>query len=120
MKRIPLLALIGGTLAAGDAIAQNPPSAVQPPSARNGVNEQLDAISARIDRRLARGRLSRDDATAAHREVDDIQAEAGEDRLRDGGQLSEADRFAIEARIHRLEEQIEGERTPVPGAAPRS
>jgi hypothetical protein len=119
MKTILIAALAAAALSCSDVVAQNSRPTVPQPSARNSINEQLDAIGARIDRRLARGRLSKNDAAQAHQEVDDIQAEASEDRLHDGGQLSETDRFAIVARIHQLEARIEGERTPVPDASSR-
>ncbi len=91
------------------AQATQPPS--PQPSARDGLNEQLIAIGARIDSRLERGRLSPEIARKAHLEVNDLQADVYDLRLRDGGQLSEADRFALKARINRLEDLIESERT---------
>jgi len=76
-------------------------------------------LSARIDRRLARGQLSRFDADKAHREINDLQAEASDDRLQNGGRLKEADRFGLKARITRLKEAIDKERTSGASAPPR-
>jgi hypothetical protein len=118
MKMILLAALSAGLLSPGMASSQGPAPSIRQPSARNTLNEQPTAIGERIDRRLARGRLSPEAAAQAHREIDDIQAQLADERLRDGGQLSEADRFAAEGRIRGLEDQIEGERTPLVAPKP--
>jgi hypothetical protein len=90
------------------------PTRVSPPTERNGVNEQLRRLNVTIDRRLAHGRISKDDAVAAHREVNDIQAEVTDDRLHNGGQVSERDHFALQDRINKLREKIDSERTGAP------
>ncbi|HEY2658511.1 MAG TPA: hypothetical protein VGI79_02235 [Caulobacteraceae bacterium] len=76
----------------------------------NGVRDQLDQLSARIDRDLAQGRLSQKQAEQARRQVNDIAAQASTLRERHGGTLTVADHFAIHAQIERLDNQIHGER----------
>ncbi len=109
MKKALLAALAaaGAASVQVSASAQTAPTVAHHPSARNGLNEQLDQLSARIDRRLARGQLSQRDADKTHREINDLQAEASDDRLQNGGKLKEADRFGLQERIIQLKEEID-------------
>ncbi|MBV8681385.1 MAG: hypothetical protein JO111_00825 [Caulobacteraceae bacterium] len=91
-------------------VAQGQSNPPRQPSERNGLNEQLDHLNATIDRRLAHGRMSKDDAENARREITDIQAEATDTRLRDGGTISEADHFALQDRVNKLKAKIDSER----------
>ncbi len=88
MKTILSVGLVVGAISPGGGIARSAGPSAQQPSARKGINEQLNAITARIDRRVARGRLSRNDAMRARREIDDIQAQASEDRLQGAAQAA--------------------------------
>ncbi len=92
------------------AAAQPPPPSIEHPSARNGLNEQLGEVLARIDRRQARGDLSAEDAKHARLEVTDLQAQITEAQSRDGGHLTETDRFDLQGEIHQLEDKIDHER----------
>jgi phage shock protein A len=92
------------------ATAQPPAPSISHPSARDGLDEQLGEVTARIDRREARHELSAEDAKHARLEVNDLQAQVADARARDGGRLSEADRFALQGEIHRLEDRIDQER----------
>lgn len=112
------LAAAGAASVQVSAVAQNAPTVAHHPSGRNGLNEQLDQLSARIDRRLARGQLSQQVADNAHREINDLQAEASDDRLQNGGQLKEADRFGLQARITQLKDEIDRDRTTGASAPP--
>jgi len=105
------LAVAGAASVQVSASAQNAPTVSHVPSARNGLSEQLDRLSARIDRRLARGQISQRNADKTHREINDLQAEASDDRLQNGGQLKVADRFGLQARITQLKEEIDRDRT---------
>jgi hypothetical protein len=96
------------------ALAQEEEPTVGQPTERNGFNEQLNRLSATIDQRLADGRISHDDAIDAHREVNDIQAEAAEVRLRNGGRVPEGDHFGLQDRINKLREKIDDERIAAP------
>ena len=111
------LAASGVAWVQAPASAQNAPPATHHPSARNSLNDQLDQLSARINHRLARGQISPHDADKTHREINDLQAEASDDRLQNGGQLKEADRFSLQDRITQLKEEIDRDRTT--GAPPR-
>jgi len=112
MKTVVLAVLAAAATAAlpALAVAQPAPGPVQAPSARDSLTEQIDRLSATIDRRLARGRLTQLQADQAHRQINDLQAELSDDRLKNGGQLSEADRFGLQARISTLKAQIDRER----------
>lgn len=81
------------------------------PTAPGGVREQLDQLSARVDRGLREGQLSQKAADEARRRINDIAAQASTDRERDGGKLTEADRFDITAQINRLGSEIHWQRT---------
>jgi len=117
MVFLAALAAAGAASVQAPASAQNAPTVTHSPSARNGLSEQLAQLSARIDRRLARGQMSQHDADKTHREINDLQAEASDDRLQNGGQLKEADRFSLQDRITQLKEEIDRDRTT--GAPPR-
>jgi outer membrane murein-binding lipoprotein Lpp len=101
---LAILSVIVFTAISGGAAAQAP---VAFPSARNGLNEQLDRLSATIDRRVAHGRMSLQDAERARREVNNLQAETSDDRVKNGGQLTEADRFRLQARISQLKAETD-------------
>jgi hypothetical protein len=97
--------------------AQPPAPSIGHPSNRDGLNEQLGEVLARIDRRQARGELSAEDAKHARLEVTDLQSQITEAQSRDGGRLSESDRFDLQGEIHQLEDKIDHERAP--GAPPQ-
>jgi hypothetical protein len=105
------------TFANAQAMNYAPPAAV----GRDGLNGQLDAMAARIDRRLALGHLSSQQAVDAHRQINDLQSEITDDQSRNGGHLSEADRFDLQARIRALKAMIDGTGShtarPAPGGA---
>jgi hypothetical protein len=67
-----------------------------------------------IDRRLAHGHISKDDAAAAHREVDDIQSDLADVRLRNGGQVPSDEHFRLQDRVNKLKEKIDSERIGAP------
>ncbi|HSZ51636.1 MAG TPA: hypothetical protein VK801_08695 [Caulobacteraceae bacterium] len=90
------------------------PPRAPPPSERNGVTEQLHRLSITIDRRLAHGHISKDDAAAAHREVDDIQSDLADVRLRNGGQVPSDEHFRLQDRVNKLKEKIDSERIGAP------
>jgi hypothetical protein len=113
------LAAAGAASVQAPASAQNAPPVTHRPSARNGLSEQLTQLSARIDRRLARGQISRHDADKTHREINDLQSETSNDRLQNGGQLKEADRFNLQERITQLKEEIDRDRTTGASATSR-
>jgi len=121
MEKALLAALVavGAASVQLSASAQNAPPVTHQPSARNGLSEQLDQLSARIDRRLARGQMSQHDADKTHREINDLQAEASSDRLQNGGQLKGADRFGLQDRITQLKEEIDRDRTTGASVPPR-
>ena len=91
------------------AQAQDMPlsSADNPPA---GIHEQLDHLAVRIDRGLSTGGLSQAEADRAHREINRIEDQASADRERDGGRLTDADRFDLQAQINHLAEAIRWER----------
>ena len=97
------------------ALAQGAPPAVAPPSERNGVSEQLRRLDATIDRRLARGHISKDDAAAAHREVYDVQSDVADVRLHNGGEVPSDEHFRLQDRVNKLQQKIDSERI---GGAP--
>jgi hypothetical protein len=88
------------------------------PSASNGVRERLDQLGDRVDRGVRQGQLSPKEADEARRRIDDISAQASTDRERDGGRLTEADRFDILAQIDRLGGEIRWQRKEEATAAP--
>ncbi|HEY1926498.1 MAG TPA: hypothetical protein VGG92_03455 [Caulobacteraceae bacterium] len=98
---------------AGLAQTTAPPRA-PPPSERNGVTEQLHRLSITIDRRLAHGHISKDDAAAAHRDVDDIQSDLADVQLRNGGQVPSDEHFRLQDRVNKLKEKIDSERIGAP------
>ena len=117
MKTACLAALgVFAVLSSPAAIAAQttaPPHA-PPPTERNGVSEQLHRLSITIDRRLAHGHISKDDADAAHREVDDIQSDLADVRLRNGGQVPSGEHFRLQDRVNKLKEKIDSERIGAP------
>jgi hypothetical protein len=112
LTALVVLAILPSTSA---TLAQTtaPPRA-PPPSERNGVTEQLQRLSITIDRRLAHGHISKDDAAAAHREVDDIQSDLADVRLRNGGQVPSDEHFRLQDRVNKLKEKIDSERIGAP------
>ncbi len=84
------------------------------PSGRNGLDGQLSAISSKIERFASHGQMSQRNARLARREVNDLQAEVADDRLRNGGQLSEGDRFELQARIRALDDEVDHKLTVNP------
>jgi hypothetical protein len=119
MKLFALMALTAVALAPVSVSAQPPPPSLQRPSARDGLDEQINAIAARIDHRRSRGEISLEDADHARLEVNDLQARVADARSHDGGRLSEEDRFGLERQIHDLEDKIDRQRTEIPGPAPK-
>ncbi len=119
MKTLALIALAAAGLTPALASAQPPPPSLQRPSARDGLDEQISAIAARIDRRRSRGEISGEDADHARLEVNDLQARVADARSHDGGRMTEEDRFGLERQIHDLEDKIDRQRTEVPGPAPK-
>ncbi len=113
-------AIIVGLLATAPlgavAFAQPASPTIEHPSARDGLDEQLGEVAARIDHREAAGQLSAEDAKHARLEVTDLQAQVAEVRARDGGHLSEGDRFDLQGEIRQLEDKIDHERPP--GSSP--
>jgi hypothetical protein len=95
-------------------VAQAAPPPAGPPTERNGLNEQLRKLDVTIDRRLAHGRISKDAAAAAHREVYDIQSDVTDARLRNGGEVSVDEHFRLQDRVNKLREQIDSERIGSP------
>jgi hypothetical protein len=93
-------AIIAASLPALSHAQDIAPSPVDNPPA--GIHEQLDRLVTRIDRGLSAGHLSQADADRAHREVNRIEDLASVDRERDGGRLTDADRFDLQARIDHL------------------
>jgi hypothetical protein len=116
MAILAALAAAGAASLLVSANAQNALTITPHPNARDSLGAQLDQLSARIDRRLARGQISQHDADTTHREINDLQAQASEDRLQNGGRLKEADRFALQGQITQLKEEIDRDRTI--GASP--
>ncbi len=113
MKTLTICAMAMIASAPVPALSQDAPASLQHPSARDPFVEQLRAVAARIDRREADGRLSRDDADHARLEINDLEAQIADVRVRDGGQLTEADRFALQDQIHKLEDKLNAERPAV-------
>jgi hypothetical protein len=96
----------------GLALAQAAPAgSPQIPAAELGINEQLDRMSARIDREVGSGQLSQTEAVDALREVSSIEDAADADREEHGGQLPVADHLEFQTRIDHLKENIRHERT---------
>ena len=118
MRKACLAALVAlaalPTPAAVAAQTTAPPRA-PPPSERNGVTEQLNRLSITIDRRLTHGHISKDNAAAAHREVDDIQSDLADVRLRNGGQVPPDEHFRLQDRVNKLKEKVDSERIGSPG-----
>jgi len=81
-----------------------------------GIAVQLDALSSRIHRYIAQGRLSPVDVDQARRELHRIQGEFTDDRERNGGRLEVADRFELQSQIDRLRRSLTRERTDAPAA----
>jgi hypothetical protein len=110
---LALLAMIAATPAFAQQERPDGPT-LDHPSARNRLSEQLGEVGARIDHRLGEGRLSADYADQARRKVNDLQAEISDGQIRNGGQLTEGDRFAIQEQIHQLVEEIDRNSGPAP------
>ncbi len=109
MKTLVMALLAALFVSSVDAVAQPERPTLDHPSARNTLSEQLGEINTRIDHRVADGRLSKEDADVARREAYDIDAEAADKRLQNGGELSERDRFALQERIRQLVGRIDRE-----------
>jgi hypothetical protein len=119
MKTV-VLALIAAVACASAAVGAQPNQpTIDHPSARNLLDEQLSEVSARIGHRLADGRLTQRQAHEAQLVINDIQSEAADKRLQDGGQLTEQDRFGLQERIRQLIDQIDRESGAPRPAAPR-
>jgi len=108
MKTIVLALMAAIVSAPCVALAQDRPT-LDHPSARNLIGEQLDEVATRIQHRETDGRLSHEQAVDAQREVYDLQSELADERLRDGGQLNEGDRFALQEKVHQLILKIDQE-----------
>jgi hypothetical protein len=109
-------AAVAASLAA-PALAQTPSPAVPSGSAsRLGVNGQLDDLNRRIDRASALGRISQDQAVEDHRQVNSLQDEASADREQHGGKLIDAERFELQAKIDRLRQAVQQQRSENPSA----
>jgi hypothetical protein len=117
MKTACLTALVAFAVLSSPvaALAQTtaPPRAA-PPTERNGMTEQLHRLDITIDRRLAHGHISRDDAAAAHQEVYDIQSDLADVRLRNGGEVPSDEHFRLQDRVNKLREKIDSERMGAP------
>lgn len=119
MKPVYLAILMAVSLSPDLANAQTMNYAPPPPAGRDGLDGQLDAMAARVDRRLAHGHLSAEQAVDAHRQINDLQSEISDDRSRDGGRLSEADRFDLQSRIRALKAAIDQTGSHTARPAPR-
>jgi hypothetical protein len=115
MVVLTILAAIASPLA---AVAQHQPPTLDHPSARNLIGEQLDEVATRIQHRETDGRLSHEQAVNAQREVYDLQSELADERLRDGGQLNEGDRFALQEKVRQLILKIDQESADGPQTVP--
>jgi len=102
---------IGASLPLTVLAQDAPPPAMDGPSARPGIHEQLDLMGARIDRDQAQGKLSEAEADRAHRDISHIQDEARGDRIRDGGALTPTSVADLQARIDRVRADVRWERT---------
>jgi hypothetical protein len=120
MRKVVLAAAAAASIAAwlpvsGLAQTAPPPSRHSPINAHN-ITDQLGQLSARIDRYLTRGQLSHVEAVEAHRQVNAMLDEASADREQNGGQLTEAERFNMQAKIDDLDAVIRRERAAHRGA----
>ena len=123
MRRVFLAAAMAAGIAAGLpsvgwAQSTPPPSPHGPANAHN-ITAQLNQLSATIDRYLARGQLTQTEAVEAHRKVNALLDQASANREEGGGQLTEAERFGMQAKIDDLHDSIRQERA-AHGAAPRN
>jgi hypothetical protein len=111
MKSLLIAAAVASLVASlpGLALAQAASSHI--PASELGLNEQLDQLSARIDRDVGGGQLSQTQAVDAMREVSSIQDAADAEREEHGGQLGVADRLELQARIDHLKADLRHERT---------
>jgi len=120
MRKILLAAAVVAGIAAGipalgSAQTAPPPPNPSPMNAHN-ITEQLNQVSARIDRYLARGQLSQTEAVEALRRVNALLDKASADREAHGGQLTEAERFRAQAKIDALNDDLRRERATHGGA----
>jgi membrane-bound lytic murein transglycosylase B len=104
--------------AAGPGLAQAPLLGASPPAPPRGVNAQLDALNARIDREAAAARLTATQALEAHRRVNAIQDVANTDREREGGKLSVGERLDLQSQIDHLSDDLHFERMSDGGTPP--
>ncbi len=110
--------LIAGLPTLTLAQAAPPPSSHTTISGHN-ITDQLDQLSARIERYRARGQLSPAEADAARRAINALEGQAGANREDNGGQFTDAERFAMQSKIDDLNRDIRRERaahggTPAP------
>jgi hypothetical protein len=113
-KALLIAAAVAGLALSAPALAQAPAPALQlpnQPAVRPGLTQQLDDLSARIDRDLAQGRISQADAIRDHREVNRIQDLAAADREANAGHLTEAEHFDLQAQIDQLGHEIHQQHT---------
>jgi len=104
------------TAAAVASLAASFPGLTLAQAAQYGINQQLDQLSAKIDREVGRGQLSQTQAVDALREVSSIEDAADAEREEHGGELEVANRLDLQARIDRLKAHILQERTNGPVA----
>jgi len=102
-----LVASLPGLILAQGLAAGSPPI----PAVEQPINQQLDQLSARIDREVGGGQLSQTQAVDALREVSSIQDAADAEREEHGGQLGFADRLELQTRIDHLKSDLRHERT---------
>jgi len=123
MRKVVLAATAAASIAAGfpaSGLAQTAP----PPPRHDQINahnitDQLNQSSARIDRYLTRGQISQTEAVEAHRQVNALLDAASARRDENGGQLTEAERFDMQAKIDDLNATLRSERA-AHGAGPHN
>ncbi len=120
MQRAIMTALAAASLVAGLptlTLAQAaPPPSVHSPISGHNITDQLDQLSARIERYRARGQLSPAEADAARRAINALEGQAGANREANGGQFSDAERFAMQSKIDDLNRELRRERAANGGA----
>jgi hypothetical protein len=83
-----------------------PPAYGAPPASGWDLNRRLDWMQQRIDRGRDDGSLDRREARRVQRELIDIRRQQDMLRDRNGGRLSERDRYMLQDRLDRLSGQI--------------
>jgi hypothetical protein len=118
--KLSLLAVVVATMQVPSLVSgQTEPIRIPKIGSLPRINEQLNLLSARIDREMARGLVTKHDAEDFQREINDLQAESSDERLQNGGPLKEGDRFDLQARISRLKERLDREIAKGAAATPR-